>query len=59
MGFFAFLGILVFLYYLISVILWCVLDSDIELWFKERWGKQRGESESLFLFFFYRNINEI
>lgn len=45
MGFFEFLGVFVFLYYLINVILWIVLDADIELWFKERWGKQRGMNE--------------
>lgn len=45
MGFFEYIGILVFLYYLINVILWIVLDADIELWFKERWGKQRGMNE--------------
>lgn len=45
MGFFEFIGILVFLYYLINVVLWIVLDADIELWFKERWGKQRGMHE--------------
>lgn len=44
MSFFEFLGIVVFLYYLISIILWCVLDSDIELWFKSRWGKPIGEA---------------
>lgn len=43
MGVFEFIGIIVFLYYLINIILWIVLDSDIELWLKERWGKSIGE----------------
>jgi len=39
MGFFEWLGILVFLYYAINLILWIVLDSDIELFVKEKLGK--------------------
>ena len=43
MGVFEFIGIITFLYYLINIISWIVLDSDIELWFKERWGKSIGK----------------
>lgn len=45
--FFELIGISVFLYYLISIILWCYLDSDIELWLKERWGKSPGKNKWL------------
>lgn len=41
--FFEIIGIIVILYYLISIILWCILDSDIHLWLKERWGKSPGK----------------
>lgn len=44
MGFFEALGIFVFLYYLISIVLWIVLDSDIELFVKEKIGKPISES---------------
>lgn len=47
MGFFELLGVFVFFYYSISVILWIVLDADIELWFKERWGKSRGRQHKV------------
>lgn len=46
--FFEFIGIVVVLYYLISIILWCVLDSDIHLWLKERWGKSPGKNKEDF-----------
>lgn len=39
MGFFATIGVIVFFYYLISLILWLVRDSDIELFYKEKYGK--------------------
>lgn len=44
MGIFEFIGIIVFLYYLINIVLWIILDSDIELWIKERWGKPIGKN---------------
>lgn len=43
MGFFAFIGILVFIYYVVNVILWCLLDSDIELFTRCLVGKRIGE----------------
>lgn len=39
MGFFELFGVFVFAYYLLSAFLWLVLDSDIELFIKERFGK--------------------
>ena len=39
MGFFELIGIFTFLYYLCNLILWIILDSDIELAFKERFGQ--------------------
>ncbi|KAL5281921.1 DHRS7 family protein [Megaselia abdita] len=38
-GFFSIIGLIVVLYYIIYLILWIVLDSDVELAFKERFGK--------------------
>lgn len=49
--FFEFIGISVFLYYVVSVILWCILDSDIELALKERWGKSAGKIKWFFHIF--------
>lgn len=43
MGLFELIGILVFLYYLVQIVSWIVLDSDIELFLKERWGKPIGK----------------
>lgn len=37
--FFTFLGLATMLYYIVSILLWIILDSDIELAFKERFGK--------------------
>lgn len=39
MAFFATIGVVVFFYYLISAILWLVRDSDVELFYKEKYGK--------------------
>lgn len=39
MGFFELLGIGVVLYYVVHIILWAVLDSDIQLFIKEKTGK--------------------
>lgn len=39
MGFFEFFGVLTFFYYLVSALLWLTLDSDIELFIKEKFGK--------------------
>lgn len=39
MGFFSFIGLLAVVYYVIQLILWIVLDSDIELWIKEQFGQ--------------------
>lgn len=36
---FGLLGIVVVLYYLVSVVLWLFLDSDVELFVKEKTGK--------------------
>lgn len=49
--FFGFVGIVVILYYLISIVLWCLLDSDISLWLKERWGKSPGKNTQMILTF--------
>lgn len=38
--FFEILGFFVFLYYLITIILWITLDSDIELFLYQRFGKK-------------------
>lgn len=43
MGFFAAIGFITFFYYVINIIFWIVLDCDIELWYKQRWGKRVGE----------------
>lgn len=40
MAFFATIGVIAFIYYLVSVILWLVCDSDIELFYKEKFGKK-------------------
>lgn len=40
MGFFQLIGIVTFLYYLISILLWIILDTDIELFVKEKFGKR-------------------
>ncbi|GAB0088568.1 dehydrogenase/reductase SDR family member 7 [Sergentomyia squamirostris] len=40
MGFFAFVGVVTFFYYLINGILWCALDSDIELFIRSLVGKR-------------------
>ncbi|XP_059619585.1 dehydrogenase/reductase SDR family member 7-like [Phlebotomus argentipes] len=40
MGFFAFIGVVVVLYYLVNVILWCLLDSDIELFVRSLVGRR-------------------
>lgn len=39
MAFFATIGVVVFFYYLICAILWLVRDSDVELFYKEKYGK--------------------
>lgn len=39
MGFFEMVGIAVFLYYLVYLILWLILDTDVELFIKEKTGK--------------------
>lgn len=39
MGFFSFIGISVVLYYVVQLILWIILDSDIELFVKEKFGQ--------------------
>jgi len=39
MGFFELLGLFIFLYYLVNLIFWIILDSDIELFLKEKFGK--------------------
>jgi len=39
MGFFEIIGLFVCLYYLFNIICWCLLDSDIELFIKEKFGE--------------------
>ena len=50
MGFFGFIGLLVFIYYLIQIISWCVLDSDIELFILSKLGKPICEFLLLFIY---------
>lgn len=49
MGFFAAIGFITFFYYVINIIFWTVLDCDIELWYKQRWGKRIGEKNKITL----------
>lgn len=49
MGFFGFLGALVFIYYVIQLIFWIILDSDIELFIKEKFGQPICNKKTKFL----------
>lgn len=49
MEFFATIGVITFFYYFISAILWVLLDSDIELWYKQRYGKPIGKLIAIFI----------
>ncbi|KAJ6635806.1 Dehydrogenase/reductase SDR family member 7 [Pseudolycoriella hygida] len=39
MGFFELLGFIVFIYFIVNIVLWLCLDSDIELFIKEKFGQ--------------------
>jgi hypothetical protein len=39
MDFFELIGLFVFLYYVIQIVLWIVLDCDIGLFIASQWGK--------------------
>lgn len=43
MGFLEFVGVAVILYYLVYVLLWVFLDTDVELFIKEKTGKPIGK----------------
>lgn len=47
MGFLEIIGLIVCLYYLFNIICWCVLDSDIELFIKEKFGRPIGKCLAL------------
>lgn len=44
MGFFELLGLAVFLYFIVTIILWLYLDSDIELFICEKFGRPIGKT---------------
>ena len=43
MFFFTLVGLIYFTYYLICIVLWIALDSDVELFFKSLVGKKISE----------------
>jgi hypothetical protein len=43
MAFLAFVGIITIVYFLVRLILWTLLDSDIELFIYEKLGKPIGD----------------
>lgn len=43
MFFFSLIGILFFTYYLICIVLWIALDSDVELFFNSLVGKKTSK----------------
>lgn len=51
MFFFSLVGILFFTYYLICIVLWIALDSDVELFFNSLAGKKTSK------YLIFRNTN--
>lgn len=59
MGFLELIGLLVCLYYIINIILWIFLDSDIELFIKEKIGKPICKYRDIFISSIYLRIKVI